>query len=770
MVNFTACFIFYSANTILGDEFMCEQIEVKMSEISREKFGKSLKALDKEEVLSVIGMFVNEKCEFHKKEPKGKSVAYFSIEYLIGRLLKSNLYNMKNTDRIEEVLRNNEHSLDEFEDIDDYAFGNGGLGRLAACFLDSAASCEIPLDGYGIRYKYGLFRQSFTKDGVQIESPDDWQKYKDAFAVKKESESVTVEFADYSVKAVPFDYNVIGYNFKSINTLRLYECKAVTCNEKDAERIYEYLYPDDSTYEGKKLRLRQQYFLVSASLQNIVNKFGVEELENKIKIQLNDTHPVIAIPELINICIKNNIGFDDALIKCQKIFAYTNHTVMPEALEEWDCNLLLETIPQVFGIIEKINDMVRFQLSNKKDISLEDCAIIKGDRVRMANLACFVCSHINGVAAIHTDILKRETLAQWYGVFPEKFINKTNGITQRRWLGMCNENLSKFVSELCNCDVVEEIDKIKDLEKFKNDTKVKYCLDEIKLKNKEMLCCYIKEKHGIELNKNSVFIVQIKRIHEYKRQLLAAFAIVYIYKKMKTGELGDLPPMTFIFAGKAAASYKIAKSIIRYINSISNVINNDADISDRLKVVFIPDYNVSLAEKIIPAADISLQISLAGTEASGTGNMKLMMNGAVTLGTMDGANIEICNEAGEDNNYIFGLREDEVSVLKNNYSPELLYNENSEIKSIVDSLVNGKFAERYGFKDIYDSLINYSDPDRYMVLADLMSFIDTLIKAVTDTENKNEFLEKSLMNIANSSYFSSDRTIREYAEDIWFND
>lgn len=749
---------------------MHKQFEEKMSEISREKFGKSLKALDKEEVLSVIGSLVNEKCEYHKKETNGKRVAYFSIEYLIGRLLWSNLYNMKNMDFVEKALQDNGHSLKEFEDLEDYAFGNGGLGRLAACFLDSAASCEIPLDGFGIRYKYGLFRQSFSKDGEQIESPDDWQKYKDAFALKRENESVTVEFADYSVKAIPFDYNVIGYSFKSINTLRLYECKAISCNERDAERIYEYLYPDDSTYEGKKLRLRQQYFLVSASLQNIVNKYGIDELENKIKIQLNDTHPVIAIPELINICIKNNIGFDDALLKCQKIFAYTNHTVMPEALEEWDCNMLRETIPQVYGVIEKINDMVRFQLSNHKDINLEECAIIKGDRVRMANLACFVCSDINGVAGIHTDILKKDTLSQWYGLYPEKFNNKTNGITQRRWLGLCNEALSNFLSKLCNCDIIEEIEKIKELEKFRDDTEVLSALADIKLENKKKLCAYIKNKHGIELSEKSVFVVQIKRIHEYKRQLLAAFAIVYLYKKIKKGELPDLPDITFIFAGKAAASYKIAKSIIKYINNISAVINNDTAIANRLKVVFMPDYNVSLAEKIIPAADISLQISLAGTEASGTGNMKFMMNGAVILGTYDGANIEICKEAGEDNNYIFGLGENEVSLLKDNYSPELIYNSNPEIKDVVDSLVSGRFGERYEFKDIYDSLLNDANPDRYMVLADMMNFIDTMKKAVKETVKKEEFTKKCLMNIANSSFFSADRTVKEYAEDIWFKD
>ena len=749
---------------------MHKQFEEKMSEISEEKFGKSLKTLDNEEILQVIGAFVNEKCDFHRKETDGKRVAYFSIEYLIGRLLESNLYNMKNMDFVEKALANNGHSLKDFEGLEDYAFGNGGLGRLAACFLDSAASTEIPLDGYGIRYKYGLFKQSFSEKGEQIENPDDWQKYKDAFAIKREDESVTVEFSDYSVKAIPFDYNVIGYNFKSINTLRLYEAKGESGSESDAEKIFEYLYPDDSSYEGKKLRLRQQYFLVSAALQNLVSKYGIDEIENKIKIQLNDTHPVIAIPELINICVKFNIGFDDALLKCQKIFAYTNHTVMPEALEEWDCNLLRETIPQVYGVIEKINDMVRFQLSNHKDISLEDCVVIKGEKVRMANLACYVCSDINGVAGIHTDILKKDTLSQWYKIYPDKFTNKTNGITQRRWLGLCNEFLSNFLSKLLNCDVINEIDKIKELEKFKNDNEILDVLGKIKLENKKKLCSYIKDNYEIQLDENSVFLVQVKRIHEYKRQLMAAFAVVYLYRKIINGELNDLPKMTFIFAGKAAASYKIAKSIVKYINNIAVKVNNDKNIKDRLKVVFLPNYNVSLAEKIIPAADISLQISLAGTEASGTGNMKFMMNGAVTLGTYDGANIEICEMAGRENNYIFGLKENEVSDLKNSYSPGSIYSNNAEIKDIVDSLVSGHFGERYEFKDIYDSLLNAENPDRYMVLADLIDFIETIKKAVKDTLNKDEFSKKCLMNIANSAYFSSDRTIREYAEEIWFKE
>lgn len=749
---------------------MYKQFEENLSEISREKFGKSLKALDKNEVYTIIGELVKEKCNCHRKESNGKRVAYFSIEYLIGRLLWSNLYNMKNTDCFEKVLSDNGHSLSELEDIDDYAFGNGGLGRLAACFLDSAASCELPLDGYGIRYKYGLFRQSFSDCGEQVEYPDDWQRYDDAFGVKKDDESVEVEFSDYTVKAVPYDYDIIGYDFKRINTLRLYECKAVNGFEDDAEKIYEYLYPDDSNYEGKKLRLRQQYFLVSASLKNIIRKLGLDNIEEKIKIQLNDTHPVLAVPEFINICIKNNMSFDNALSKAKKIFAYTNHTVMPEALEVWDAELIRDIIPQIYGIVEKINDMLKADVSNRDDVTYEACAIISNGKVKMANLACYVCSHINGVAGIHTEILKKDTLSQWYSLYPEKFTNKTNGITQRRWLGLCNKSLSHFLSELCGCDIIEKTDKISELKRFEKDIEVLKAISDIKLSNKKNFCDFLKKEYGIIVNDKSIFVVQVKRIHEYKRQLMAAFGIVYLYLKLKKGEYSDLPEVTFIFGGKAAPGYKIAKSIIRYINCVAHTVNNDPDIKGKLKVVFLPNYNVTLAEKIIPAADISLQISLAGTEASGTGNMKFMMNGAVTLGTYDGANIEICREAGEDSNYIFGLRENEVNMLKGKYSPKDIYNNNPEIKDVVDTLVSGKFGERYGFIDIYNSLINDNNPDRYMVLSDLMSFIVTLKKALYDYNDKEEFARKSLINTASSAYFSSDRTTREYAEDIWFKD
>lgn len=748
---------------------MEKPFEDKLKNLSREKFGKSMEKLEAKELYELIGEYVCEKCENHISEnEKEKTAAYFSIEYLIGSLLQSNLYNMRCLPLIEKSLADTGHSFSEFDFIEDYAFGNGGLGRLAACFLDSAASVGIPLDGYGIRYKYGLFKQKFNEDGSQEEYPDEWQKNGDPFAIKKEEKSVRVDFADYSVKAVPYDYYVIGYNFKKINRLRLYECQPINCDKRDAERIFEYLYPDDSTFEGKKLRLRQQYFLSSAAIQNIVDKFGLEELENKIKIQLNDTHPVIAIAELIRVCIKNCMCFDDALVKCQKVFAYTNHTVMPEALEEWDCELMRQTIPEIYGIIEKINDMVLFQFSNHKDIDYSKCAIVIDGKVKMANLACYVCSDINGVAPIHSEILKNSVLNHWYKIYPEKFSNKTNGIAQRRWLGLSNPALADFLSSLCDSDIIENIKKIEMLLNFKDDKEVLNELIKIKLNNKKVLSDYIEAKEKIKVDPESVFLVQIKRIHEYKRQLLGIFLAIHFYFAIKEGKGECLPKMTFIFGGKAASSYKIAKSIIKFINCVAKKINTDETIHDKIKIVFCQNYNVSYAQKIIPAADISMQLSLAGTEASGTGNMKFMLNGAVTLGTYDGANIEICEKAGRENNYIFGMREDEVKKIKGQYNSHDFYENSQTIQRLVDCLINTTFAKENEFRDIYDSLLNEKDGDRFMVLADLENFINVSEKALNDYKDSLSFSKKCLMNIGSAAYFSSDRTVEEYAEDIWF--
>ncbi|MGN0487606.1 MAG: glycogen/starch/alpha-glucan family phosphorylase [Acutalibacteraceae bacterium] len=748
---------------------MNKPLEERLINYSRDLYGKSMESLDKRELYSVLAAYINEKCDAHKRNDRpGKRVAYFSAEFLIGTLLRSNLYNMNITDLVSLALRDTGHDLDELRDIDDYAFGNGGLGRLAACFLDSAASCDMPLDGYGIRYQYGLFRQSFSKHGEQLEEKDDWaRELGDPFAIKKEEESVTVHYADFSVKAVPYDYHIIGYKFKTINTLRLYQSEADGEKNEKAFEISDRLYPDDSTREGKILRLRQEYFFTSAALQNIMDRYAFDSIEDQIKIQLNDTHPVIAIPEFINQAVKRDHGFDEAFNKCKKIFAYTNHTVMPEALEEWDEDIFAEILPQIYGIIKKINDMLIFEASETEEASYEKCKIISRGKIKMANLACYVCSHINGVAKIHSDIIAAVTLNQWYRLYPDKFTNVTNGITQRRWLGLSNPRLTSFLSRLCGCDIVENIEKIERLKAFENDAEVLKQLREIKTENKKDLCEYIRRRENISLDPESVFLVQIKRIHEYKRQLMAAFLCVHLYRMLKNGEGEELPKMTVIFGGKAAPGYKLAKSIIRYINTVAKAINSDPETQEKLKVVFVENYNVSYGEKIIPAADISLQISLAGTEASGTGNMKFMMNGAVTLGTYDGANIEIAERAGEENCYIFGMREKEVEERKGSYDPEKLCRENPLLLELAQSLIDGSFGEKNEFEDIYASLFCGTQADRFMVMADLSSFIDTALLAIKDSRSE-EFLKKALVNIASSAFFSSDRSVREYGEKIWF--
>lgn len=749
---------------------MEKTFEKTLIEISNKSFGKGIDALNEMELYSVLGQFINEKCLNHEKTNEDrKTAAYFSAEFLIGTLLRSNLLNLGITELTEKTLNDFGRNLSELDMVEDYAFGNGGLGRLAACFLDSAASNEIPLDGYGIRYKYGLFKQSFDKNGEQVHSKDNWQISGDPFAMRVDNERVKVSFLDYSVYAVPYDYFVIGYKFKSVNRLRLYEAESCECDKEKADELFSYLYPDDTTYEGKRLRLRQQYFFTSASIQNIINRLGIDKIEERIKIQLNDTHPVIAIAEFVRLCMLRGITIENALDKAGKIFAYTNHTVMPEALEKWDCELFKSILPDVFAIIEQINSRLMMLLADKSEELKKRCAIIEGEKVHMANLACFVCSDINGVAKIHSDIIAKSTLSQWYSLFPSRFSNKTNGISQRRWLALANPDLYEFLCKLCDSDLCVEIGKIERLASFKDDIQVLEKIKAIRYNNKKKLCEYVRKTSGIELNSESVFFVHVKRVHEYKRQLLCAFLIVYLYNALKKGDIRDLPPMTFIFAGKAAQSYEMAKKIIKFINKIADKINTDDEMKDKLQVVFLENYNVSLAEKIIPAADISLQISQAGTEASGTGNMKLMMNGAVTLGTYDGANIEITQFASKGNNYIFGLDETAVNALKKEYEPKKFYEGNKDLKTVVDALIDGSFGKTEEFIDIYDSLLSGSNPDRFMVLADFMSFCETVLLALKDYEHTNCFFKKAVMNIASSAFFSSDRTVNEYAENIWFS-
>ena len=765
---------------------MENNIKEKLEYDSHKLFGCEIKELTASQLYSLIGGLVNSLAEEEQKVTgdKKKRAAYFSAEFLIGSLTESNLFNLGIYEAVEDALKQNSRTLKELDDIPDYAFGNGGLGRLAACFLDSAASKGFNLDGYGIRYKYGLFRQEF-KDGSQIELPDKWDEYGDPFGIEKKDESVIVEFSDFSVRAVPYDYYVIGYQNGKVNRLRLYESESMDGVDyfefergnfeeaykpiNRAKAITAFLYPNDNTNEGKKLRLRQEYFFASAALQNILNeifdKNNLVLMKEKIAIQLNDTHPVIAIPEFIRLMKKRGVDFETALSVAQEIFNYTNHTVMNEALEKWDENLFKNLLPDVYEIVVKLNQKLASEVNSKNKNA---CLIIKDSMIHMANLACFVSSHINGVAEIHSRIIAEKTLGQWYELYPEKFSNKTNGITQRRWLAIANRELYVLSNTLANDDVAKNLDYIKKAAEFADDNDIIEALGEIRMKNKKRLCESLEKSEGIKLNPDSIFFVHAKRIHEYKRQLMCALAISSIYRSIKNGEYPDLPDMTFIFAGKAAAGYKTAKSIIRYINCLASVINSDKSINGRLKVVFVRNYNVSVAEKIFPAADYSLQISQAGTEASGTGNMKLMLNGAVTIGTYDGANIEIVREAGEEKNYIFGLSEREVSELSKKYEPKRFYNNDGEIKKSVDTLVDTSFFSKPKmFEDVYKSLLDGPDGDRYMVLADLADFTETLLTAARDYTDRSEYFKKSLNNIASSSFFSSDRTISEYAGEIW---
>ena len=719
---------------------------------------------------------------------------YFSAEFLMGRMMYNNLFCLGILDDVKDLLAKKGIDINVFEDIDDAALGNGGLGRLAACFLDSAATQDVPLDGYGIRYKYGLFKQDII-DGFQVETADDWQRFGDPWCIRRNEDTVEVKFADQTVKAVPYDMAVIGYGTENINTLRLWEAEAVenfdflkfnnfdyqgsVQAKNDAEDITKVLYPNDNQHKGKVLRLKQQYFFCSASLQDIIKRYkktygnDYSKFSDHAAIQLNDTHPVVSIPELIRLLINDGLTFDKAFTIAQKTFAYTNHTVMAEALEKWNIDLIRSVIPEVYAIIEKIADRLVKELSGKTDIS--NMRIIDGGVVHMARLAVYASSYTNGVAWIHTEILKNDVLNDWYKIYPERFQNKTNGITQRRWLGLCNPELSELITEKLGSDAyLRDLSELKKLEdKIDADTIKKF--NDIKFEKKKQLADFIEKNEGVKLDPNFIFDIQVKRLHEYKRQLLNAFSIVDIYFKLKEGKLPNWQPTAFIFGAKAAPGYARAKAIIKYINEIAKLVNNDPDVNDKIKVVFVHNYNVSYAEKIVTAADFSEQISTAGTEASGTGNMKFMLNGAVTLGTYDGANVEIAQEAGSDNEYIFGARVEEINELKKKYDPKKLYDENPEMKKVIDTLIDGRFSDggkkgEGSFAELHDSLLkgaSWHPADHYFILRDLPDYIETKIRVNNDYKDKRAFGYKCLMNTANCGKFSSDRTILEYANELW---
>lgn len=726
-----------------------------------------------------------------------RRAAYLSMEFLVGRAVYNNLFCLGIYDEVNSAFKELGLDLADLEVIEDAALGNGGLGRLAACFLDSAASLNLPLDGYGIRYKYGLFKQSIV-DGFQREDIDDWTKYGDCWSKRCDEDTVLVEYSGQTVKAVPYDMPIFGCKTENVGTLRLWQAEPVkefdfdTFNDQNyleaskekifAEDISRVLYPNDDTNEGKKLRLKQQYFFSCASLTDIIRKhkarYGtLDNLADYISIQLNDTHPVISIPELIRQLVDNEgYTFAKALEIAKKVFNYTNHTVMQEALEKWWVGLVEELLPRIYEIIIQINEelIAEMYANGVQRDKIDRIKVIKGELIHMADMACYCSSHINGVAEIHTQILKDTVLADWYSIYPDRFRNETNGITQRRWLGLCNMELSALITELLgNDEWLVNLDRLKELEKYADDESVLRRFMDIKQTKKKQLAEFIEEHDGVKIAPESIYDIQIKRLHEYKRQLLNAFSILWIYKGIKDGSIKEFAPTTFIFGAKSAPGYRRAKAIIKYINEISRIVSSDPETSGLLKVVFVQNYNVSYAEKLVAAADVSEQISTAGTEASGTGNMKLMLNGAVTLGTYDGANIEIVQEAGEENNYIFGARVEELEKIVPEYDSRRIFAENSRIKNVVSSLIDGTVSDggTGDFRELYASLLDgasWHAPDHYYLLGDLESCVEAKLKSNSDYRaDRLAFAKKQWLNMCNAGKFSSDRTIADYAENIW---
>ncbi|WP_040214457.1 glycogen/starch/alpha-glucan phosphorylase [Clostridium polynesiense] len=761
-----------------------------------QNYGKSIKTASTIELYNAVSR-VALGCVADKMYSNSgkKRAGYLSAEYLVGRVIYANLYNMGEIDTVRKILEEKGIDLEKFEEIEDLALGNGGLGRLAACFLDSAATCSIPLDGYGIRYRYGLFKQSLV-DGFQTEGADDWQRFGDPWSIRREEDVVEIVFGDQEVKAVPYDMPIIGYGGDMVNTLRLWQSEpkvpfdfiafndekySDAVKEKNrAEDISRILYPKDDTYEGKKLRLKQQYLFSSASLQDIVRKLkragrSPKDIGEYYSLQLNDTHPVVAIPELIRILVEEEeLSFSTALKIAEKVFAYTNHTIMPEALEKWDVKLFKAVLPKVYPYVRKINSSLKNQLKklNIPQEELKKYSIIEDNKIFMARMAIYATHSINGVAQIHTEILKNTALPEWYKIYPQRFNNKTNGITQRRWLALANQELSSLISTKIGEGWITDLSQLKALEKLKGDEEFLHQLREVKQLKKNQLAAYIEKNEGIKIDTSFIFDVQIKRLHEYKRQLLNAFSILDTYYGIKEGRIKDFKPTVYIFGAKAAPGYFRAKGIIKLINEISRLIREDPVVNKFMQVVFISNYNVSYAEKIVPAADISEQISTAGTEASGTGNMKLMLNGALTIGTYDGANVEIVQQAGEENNYIFGARVEDIAEIEASYNPSALIEKNPRLKVVVEALIDGTLRDEGTemFQELYDSITegaSWHKPDHYYLMLDFIDYCDTRLRANQDFKDPRLIAEKSLMNIANAGSFSSDRTIKQYAEEIW---
>ena len=814
--------------TFLTEKERKKELKTNIENYMKLLFRKSVEEANPQQMFQAVAyavkdIVVDDWMATHKAYEKKdvKTVYYLSMEFLMGRAMGNMIINLKEDKMVREVLDEMGVNLDELEDQEpDAALGNGGLGRLAACFLDSLATLGYPAYGCGIRYKYGMFKQQI-RDGYQVEVPDNWLKNGYPFELKRPEYAKEVHFGGYvrveydpekggnkfihegyqAVKAIPYDMPITGYDNDVVNTLRIWDAEPIVDFELDsfdkgdykkaveqenlARNIVEVLYPNDNHYAGKELRLKQQYFFVSASLQAAIAKYkkkhgDIHKLYEKVTFQMNDTHPTVAVAELMRILMdEEGLGWDEAWEVTRKSVAYTNHTIMSEALEKWPIELFSRLLPRVYQIIEEINRRFILEIQAKYPGNYEKIkkmAIIYDGQVKMAHLAIAAGYSVNGVARLHTEILKNQELKDFYEMMPEKFNNKTNGITQRRFLLHANPLLADWITEHIGPDWITDLPQLKKLAVYADDEKALQEFMNIKFKNKERLAKYILEHNGVEVDPHSIFDVQVKRLHEYKRQLLNILHVIYLYNQIKMHPEMEFYPRTFIFGAKASAGYATAKKIIKLINSVADVVNNDASINGKIKVVFIENYRVSNAEWIFAAADVSEQISTASKEASGTGNMKFMLNGAPTLGTMDGANVEIVEEVGAENAFIFGLSSDEVINYENNggYDPNVIYNTDEEIRQVLMQLINGTFSsDTELFRDLYDSLLNTKNTDRadrYFILADFRSYADAQKRVEAAYRDEKGWAKKALLNTACSGKFTSDRTIQEYVDDIWHLD
>ena len=813
---------------MIDKQFEKEEFKKSVKENVKFLYRKTLEEATQEQIFQAVSYTVKDviidnwlksQKAYEKQDPK--IVYYMSMEFLMGRALGNNLINLGAYGEVKEALEELGLDINCIEDQEpDPALGNGGLGRLAACFLDSLATLNYCAYGCGIRYRYGMFKQEI-RDGYQVEAPDNWLKNGYPFELRRPEYAKEVHFGGYvrvewdpvknenkfihegyqAVKAVPYDMPITGYNNDVVNTLRIWDAEPIVDFNLDsfdkgdyhnaveqenlARTIVEVLYPNDNHMAGKELRLKQQYFFVSASLQAAIAKYkkthdDITKLHEKVVFQMNDTHPTVAVAELMRILIdEEGLGWDQAWDITTKCCAYTNHTIMSEALEKWPIELFSRLLPRVYQIIEEINRRFILEIQQKYPGNFEKIkkmAIIYDGQVKMAHLAIVAGYSVNGVARLHTEILKNQELKEFYEMMPEKFNNKTNGITQRRFLAHGNPLLADWVTDKIGPDWITDLSQLSKLKVYADDEKALQEFMTIKFKNKERLAKYILEHNGVEVDPHSIFDIQVKRLHEYKRQLLNILHVIYLYNQIKAHPEMDFYPRTFIFGAKASAAYARAKKIIKLINCVADVVNNDASINGKLKVVFIENYRVSNAEIIFAAADVSEQISTASKEASGTGNMKFMLNGAPTLGTMDGANVEIVQEVGEENAFIFGMSSDQIINYENNggYDPDFIYNTDPEIRQVLMQLINGTFSsDTEMFRDIYNSLLdkrNMPRPDQYFILGDFRSYAEAQKRVEEAYKDEKRWAKMALLNTACSGKFTSDRTIQEYVDDIWHLD